>query len=146
MTSTPERWRSYVTRGFALPTAIFLVVVLALVAAAIISISVLQNSSTSLDVLGARAYQAARAGAEWGAYQSLIDNNCAAGPTSITLAGTLTSYTTNVTCTRTIHTEGAATVNIDTITATACNQSPCPASSPAGDYVERQVTITIAQP
>jgi len=129
--------------GFALPTAIFLLVILALVAAAIISISVLQASSTSLNVLGARAYQAAKAGTEWGAYQSLRNNSCASASTALTLGGTLAGYTVNVSCTRTTHTEGATTVNADTITATACNQTPCPNSAPASNYVERQITVVI---
>ena len=53
--------------GFSLPAAIFLLVVLALMGAVIVTVTGLQQSSQQLDVLGARAYQAARAGIEWGA-------------------------------------------------------------------------------
>ena len=49
-------------RGFSIVTAIFLVVVLALLGAFIVSVTGLQQTSTQLDVQGVRAYQAARAG------------------------------------------------------------------------------------
>src|SRR5215470_8915559 len=62
-------------RGFSIVTAIFLVVVLALLGVFIVSVTGMQLSSHQLDVLGARAYQAARAGIEWGAFQVLDPNN-----------------------------------------------------------------------
>ena len=58
-------------RGFALPTAIFLIVILALLGVFIVRINLTQTGSLALDVLGTHAYQAARAGTEWGAYQVL---------------------------------------------------------------------------
>ena len=45
-------------RGFSVVTAIFLIVVLALVGVFIVSVTGLQQSSQALDVQGARAYQA----------------------------------------------------------------------------------------
>ena len=56
-------------------TAIFLLVVLSLLGAFIVSVTGLQQSSQQLDVQGVRAYQAARAGIEWGAWQVLDPNN-----------------------------------------------------------------------
>src|SRR2546422_6483251 len=61
--------------GFSIIAAIFLLVVLALLAAFIASVTGMQQSSGQLDVLGVRAYQSARAGMEWGAYQVLDPNN-----------------------------------------------------------------------
>ena len=127
--------------GFALPTAIFLMVILAAIAAFLIGIRLLQDSSTTLDVLGARAYQAAKAGIQWGTYNSLINNTC--GGTALTFGGTLSSFGATVTCSTTTHTEGTTTVNIDTITSTACNQPPCPNAAPTGNYVERQLTTVV---
>ena len=62
-------------RGFSIVTAIFLMVVLALLGAFIVSVTGLQQSSQQLDVQGVRAYQAARAGIEWGACQVLDPSN-----------------------------------------------------------------------
>ena len=60
-------------RGLSLITAIFLVVLLAGLSAAIVTVSVNSQSQSSLDVMGARAYQAARSGVEWGLYQAIIN-------------------------------------------------------------------------
>ena len=56
-------------QGFAIVTAIFILVVLAALGAFIVSISTNQQTSAALDIQGVRAYQAARAGVEWGVYQ-----------------------------------------------------------------------------
>ena len=138
--------------GFALPSAIFLMLILAGLGVFIVRVNVMQTSSTALDVLGANAYQAAVAGTEWGAYQALR----VAGPapaacfadTTITFAGTsLAPFTTTVKCVRTSTNELGVTVTVDQITATACNQTPCPNLTPTiNNYVARQVTVTLAQP
>jgi len=89
-------------RGLSLITAIFLMVVLAMLGAFMVSITGLQQSSSVLDVQGVRAYEAARAGVEWGAWQVLDPNDaigsaalptCPASPTNLTPAGTLSSFT-----------------------------------------------------
>ncbi|WP_145842213.1 hypothetical protein [Denitratisoma sp. DHT3] len=55
--------------GFTLVSAIFILVVLAGLGAAILMVSSNQQLGSALDVQGTRAYQAARAGIEWGVYQ-----------------------------------------------------------------------------
>ena len=62
-------------RGFVLPSAIFLLVILAALAAFLVNISTTQSMTSAQDVQGARAYQAARAGIEWGLYQVLDPTN-----------------------------------------------------------------------
>lgn len=57
--------------GFVLPSAIFLLVILAGLAAFLVNISSTQHITSAQDVQGARAYQAARAGIEWGLYRVL---------------------------------------------------------------------------
>jgi MSHA biogenesis protein MshP len=59
---------SHVQRGFSLVSAIFLLVVLAGLGAAMATFSTSQNRNLAMDVLGARAYQAAQAGVEWAAF------------------------------------------------------------------------------
>jgi len=132
-------------RGFTVITAIFLVLILSILAVFIIGLGVFQSHSISLDMLGARAYQAAKAGIEAGAYNSLRNDTCA-GQT-INFGGALTGFTAVVTCTRDTpqHNEGGTLINADTITSTACNQTTCPDTSgaPPSNYVERQLTIVV---
>lgn len=134
--------------GFTLVTGIFLFVVLAALAAFIIGIRLYQDSSISLDTLGSRALAAARTGVEWGAYNSLRNNVCAGN--NLALGGSLTGYVASVTCTRVGYNEAGAVINIDTITANACNQPvagvTCPNPAPGANYAERQMTITVGQP
>ncbi len=87
--------------GLSLVTAIFLVVVLSGLAGVIVNLSISQQSASSQDVLGVRAYQAARAGIEWGLYQQLRLNSCPTLPTTLVMpAGTtLSNFTVIVQCT-----------------------------------------------
>src|SRR5437016_13870030 len=80
--------------GFSIIAAIFLLVVLALLAAFIASVTGMQQSSGQLDVLGARAYQSARAGMEWSAWQVLDPGNTlnGAGPNTCPAAVTPTCF------------------------------------------------------
>jgi MSHA biogenesis protein MshP len=150
-------------RGFSLATAIFLIVVLALLGAFIVKVTGLQQSSAQLDVQGVRAYQAARAGVEWAAYQVLDPANalnpascdpvqmpvCPAATTQLTsLAESLSPFTVSVQCAAVSTTEGGRTVNVYQITATACNQpaaGSCLATTPATGYVERQIAATLSK-
>ena len=59
--------------GFSLITAIFILVILASLGAAIVTITGVEQTSSALDVQGSRAYQAAHAGIEWASYQLLIN-------------------------------------------------------------------------
>lgn len=69
MKKTITAMRRKAQRGFSLVTAIFLLVVLAGLGAAMLTFSTAQQQSSTLDILGSRAYQASRAGIEWAAYQ-----------------------------------------------------------------------------
>src|SRR6267378_2566938 len=150
--------------GFSIIAAIFLLVVLALLAAFIASVTGMQQSSGQLDVLGVRAYQSARAGMEWGAWQVLDPNNnlpgfggtanlppCAA--INLTgLGGSLSSFTVTVTCSviNAPTTEGNRNISAYQIIATACNQpvvgpGTCPNPAPTAGYVERQLQATLSK-
>ena len=58
-------------RGFAIVSAIFILVVLAALALAITLLTTQTETGHARDILGSRTYQAARAGLDWGAYQVL---------------------------------------------------------------------------
>jgi MSHA biogenesis protein MshP len=123
-------------RGFALVLALFLIVSLAVVGAYMVTVSNVQVETGVMDEQGARAYQAARAGLEWGAYQVLRNNTCLSQ--NFALGG----FRTEVVCTAYLpETEGAIAVNVFRITATGCNAGACTGGSPT--YVERQLQLTV---
>ena len=137
-------------RGFSLVSAIFLLVVIAALGVFSVTLFTAQQQSAALDVMGARAYQAARAGIEWGAYQALQNSavpggfaaNCRTGAISQPVAplpNTLAGFSVNVQCVGTAHSEASATVTIYQLTSTATRGAPA-----ASDYVERQLNATIA--
>lgn len=134
-------------RGFSIITAIFLVVVLAALGAFAVSMFRTQQLAAALDELGARAYQAAQAGIEWGAWQVLRGSGtCAAATGNLALPGSISGFTATVTCASTSHTEAGNPVTIYQLTVTACNQpvgGACPNPAPGPDYVERQVQGTL---
>jgi MSHA biogenesis protein MshP len=128
-------------RGFAILSAIFILVVLAALGAFILSISSQQQIGSALDVQGVRAYQAARAGIEWGLYQQLRSGSCVASTSFSPTAATLAGFTVNVTCVATPDGSGGPTVY--DITSTACNDATCPnTTNPGNLYIERRLTVT----
>lgn len=154
-------------RGSAIVVAIFLLVVLAALGAFIASITSSQQVGQALDVQGARAYQAARYGSEWGVYQ-VLRGACSGGdycelcrsatygaPHSRNLTGLaapLDQFTVTIACGsgNTTHSEGGNTVRVYQIAATACNQADagaCPNATAAVatnvGYVERRISLTV---
>jgi MSHA biogenesis protein MshP len=116
-----------------------------LLSAYMISFRLYQESGVTLDTRGTRAYSAARAGAEWGTYNSLRNNVCA-GPTTLALGASLSEFTVVVACTSAgPFNEAGVAVTIDTIVSIACNRAPCPQATPDPNYVERQLTFTVAR-
>jgi MSHA biogenesis protein MshP len=153
--------RHKVQRGFSLVTAIFLVVVLTVLGAMMVTFFAAQQQSSAIDTLGSRAYQAARAGIEWGAFQITqsgvvspqyaFATACQGGTSSVpvtpstqpTLAGTpLSAFNLVDSCYATTYTEGASSAVIYTITATVSGiNGATPGST---DYVQRVMQETIA--
>jgi len=127
--------------GFVLPTAIFLLVVLAALATYMVSLSRTSHLSSALDIQGTRAYLAARAGIEWGAWQLLRNSSCAAASPTLTLGGTLAAFSVKVSCVPSgPYTDGADTVAIYQITSTATSGAPNEV-----DYVERQIQASFSK-
>ncbi|MEN3275440.1 MAG: biosis protein MshP [Massilia sp.] len=147
--------------GAGLVTAIFLLVVLAGLAAALVSIFGKQRQSSALDEQGTRAYQAARAGIEWALFQRSLPNTayCPAPAdgaatadvtTSFDLpAGPMAGFSVTITCTSVLGPGSAnGAINLDRrrIRATACTRLPggaCPAPTNSPDYVERVIEVQI---
>jgi MSHA biogenesis protein MshP len=104
-------------RGVGIVTAIFLLVVLAGLGVAMVALYTSQQASSNLDLQGARAYQAARAGMEWGLYQKMRKSQCSAATKLAMPAGTsLSPFIVVVAC------GGGTTALAPTVvTAVACN-------------------------
>lgn len=99
-------------RGFAIVSAIFILVVLAALGAFIVNISTNQQIGSAIDVQGVRAYQAARAGIEWGLYQQrqTVPASCVAAPPFNPAATTLAGFTISVACSASVPACSATTV------------------------------------
>ena len=136
----PERLRQ---SGFALVSAIFILVALAALGAFIATVSSTQHVGSALDVDGARAYQAARAGVEWGAARALL-SNCA--PTSN--LDPLNGMAITVACAEQVTGDAveAGLGSLYLITSTACNQpaaGACPGTAGPPNYVERRINVVV---
>jgi MSHA biogenesis protein MshP len=130
--------------GFAIFSAVFILVVLAALGAFILNISSGQQLGSTLDVQGARAYQAARAGIEWGLYQQMQGGAACPAGNFVPGAPTLAGFTVSVSCVAVADVQGGPTVR--TLTSTACSQPDvgvCPNTvNPGALYVERRLTVT----
>jgi MSHA biogenesis protein MshP len=137
--------------GFALIAAVVLLVVLATLGITVSRLSNTQQITSAEDAMQAYALQAARAGTEWGLYQALQKESCAAS-TPLTLSSVSGGFNVTVTCgvkqvNEGIQSDGSTvrTINIYTITAIACNAANCPDDTAAtrSGYVERKRVVTL---
>ncbi len=145
----------YGQRGFTMVSAIFILLVLAALGVFIANISATQQLTSAQDLQGARAYQAARAGIEWGIYQVLDPANatvvapgsatwpnlpsCLASPTNLEIEG----FSVSVECMRsaTYNENGnVRSIAIYSLTATA---SSGVRGTPG--RIERQLQATISK-
>jgi MSHA biogenesis protein MshP len=130
-------------RGFAIPAAVFIIVVFAVLGAAMVTMTTVSNEETALDVQQAKALRAAQAGLEWGFYQAVTGSCTSTGEVSLD-APTLSGFTVSVTCTA-IPVNEAGSPTLTQVTAVACNTpgptSPkCPGTPSSAAYVERTMT------
>lgn len=140
-------------RGFGVIAAIVVLVILGALSGAMLRFSVATNLSSADDVASARAFQAAKAGTEWGMYEALQSdgiwrtaNACNTGTQTLNLSAA-TGFWVTVRCTvASDYFEGESSVGVGTkvrvlrIRATACNSSTgCPDDGAAvgQGYIER---------
>jgi len=97
--------------GFALVTAIFLLVILAAFASYAVTFSTNSSATHALAVQGVRGYEAARTGLEWATYQIKDPDGtlypgatnlpaCFTTPKTLALPSAMGNFTVQVTCTR----------------------------------------------
>lgn len=106
--------------GFALISALFILIVLTTIASFTVNIAGITRNTTNFSLLGIKAYFAASSGIEWGRYQvSQNPTTCPAATTlTLTQAG-LENFEVQITCLATAFTEGNNNLTIFTLTAVA---------------------------
>lgn len=135
-------------RGFSLVSAIFLLVVIAALGTFAVTLSTTQHQSQTMDIMGARAYQAALAGVEWVAFnvnQQAASSpaawaGCAVGAT-VAVGGNLAPFSpVTVNCNATSAVEGTSTIWVYAVSAAA-------RTGVVGDidYVEQVATAKLAR-
>lgn len=122
--------------GFTLVQAIFILVVMALLGVVMMRLIGTQSSTSVFALQGARAYQAARSGLEWGAAQA-SGGNCAATNGPMDIAG----FDVTVGCSSTVFTEGVSVYAVYLIDATATY-----GSYGSADYIQRRVEMKVRLP
>lgn len=125
-------------RGFSIVSAIFLLVVLSALGAFMLTFSNVQQMTSAQDLQGTKAYQAARAGIDWGAYQVLQNGGNCNASSSVALGGNLSGFSLVVNCSKTTYTEAGSTINLYQITATATQ-----GTVGSTTYTERQLQAVL---
>lgn len=142
--------------GVALVTAIFLLVVLAGLAVAVVSLSGAQQDTAIKDEMGTRAYLAAKAGMEWALFTAQAGDpnanhfgllNCPVAPAAplnfaLPQGTTLSAFSVEISCTAASTGYGGTpdpTAGHFRITVTACNAASCSGANPGPDYVQRKI-------
>lgn len=106
-------------QGMSLVVALFLVVIVALLAAFAVSVGSSQRAQSDLQLASSRALQAAHAGTEWAATRALVNSSCAASSALNLTQGALNGFTVTVTCSSSPHIEGVTAYNIYDVTSFA---------------------------
>lgn len=138
------RQRRRPTSGFALISAIFLMVVLGLLAFFLMSLSGTQQFTGLWAIQGARAQYAAQSGLQWGAWQALhgIGSDPCTGTLNVNAgAGAPAPFKVAVNCSSSNHVELGVTMRVWEITANA-------RSGNFGEpgYVQRTLVLTVSEP
>lgn len=134
--------------GFGTIAAIVIIVILAALASAIVAIGNAQQISSAQDTMSVKAWQASKAGNEWGLYKALKGSWSSCNGVSQTLDLTADSgFYVTVFCDSQQFSEGvddslvAKTVRFYEIRAVACTVNGCPSADAAQvaslGYVER---------
>ena len=138
-------------KGFALPSAIFLLVVIGIMTVGLLMMNKFYQKNSGLDTLDIKAYQAAKYGLEYGLYQANKASTCLASGQTIAVAGVFfQGFKVTYTCTSQTSNEAGTIVTYYKITAVGCNTAgaSCPeaGTKPASeDYVEKSLSAVLAQ-
>ena len=98
--------------GFALVSAIAILVLLAGAGTVMVATSGVQRRTGTLALQGARAYHAARSGIEWGIDQVITLSACPSTTVLSLTEGGLIGFDVNVSCTSSSHTDGGSSFDV----------------------------------
>jgi MSHA biogenesis protein MshP len=128
-------------RGFSIVMAIFVLVVLGLLGGYMVRMAGVQLSTYNQTLLGARAYQAAHAGIEWGIARISNGGNCADinAQTAMSFAG-LNGFSVRLNCSNQSYSEADQNPTVYRIS--ALSQFGSYSSS---EYVARELEVSITQ-
>lgn len=125
--------------GFSLVSALFVLVVLAVVSASMLGVAAAQRRSSSFALLGTRAYQAARSGIEWAVASAIATpGSCPAAAFTLDEGG-LTGFSVLVTCASSQHEENGAVTTVFRFTSEARY-----GSFGDDDYASRRIEATVS--
>lgn len=122
--------------GFSLPSAIFILVVLATAGTFMTKMSGVQQRTANLSLGGVRAYWAARSGLEWGVNRTLALGACQTGTFTLTEGGT-GGFSVDVACSSSQHTEEASRT-VYRLTAVATS-----GAFGSRDYAARTIEVSV---
>lgn len=131
--------------GFTIVSAVFLMVVLAVLGVSLVNIATVQHTTSAQLLQTVRASYAARAGAEWAAWQAANTVGWCPGPYpmsfTVTLPAPLAGFGVTVECTRTDHTVNAAVQRYFVVDVTAAS-----GSYGTPDFARRRLQIKVRRP
>ncbi len=130
-------------QGLAAIAAIFLVVVLAALGGFMVTFSNTQQFTSAQDLMGSRAYWAARAGLEWGIGSVTANSVCPASPTNLTID----VFTVTVNCGSQAYTEAPPPPSVANNVTIYQFTSVAKSAGSVGSigYIERSVSATMEQ-
>lgn len=127
-------------RGFSLLSAIFLVVVVAMIAGFAVSIGNAQRSGSVLGLLATRAGFAAQSGLEWAIAEVTARHACVPAGTRVQPAGSgLDGFVVAIDCAAVAVVEGAASYTVFALEVAASA-----GAEGTEDYVQRRVSAQVA--
>ncbi len=131
--------------GFAVINAVFLIIVLGALGAAVVTLSKTQQDTSVRSLQSARVYYGAKAGLEWGIHQAIAPAApaCAATTTFGFTQGALAGINVTVTCEQSTHSAGDFVYYL-TSCATTGTSCASPGSLGNPGYAERRLEATVS--
>lgn len=133
-------------KGFSLVTAIFLLVVVAVLMGNMINLSGVQHSTVVMSVQGARAFQAARSALEYGVFLALNNDTCNSNEPLSFPSGipALSAFDITLDCVPGTHLEDTREVKVYELTATASSGVYSIGAIANPDFVSRRIQVTVS--
>lgn len=129
-------------RGFTAVSALFILVVLSVLGAAMVHFSTAQHTTSTQDLQGSRALSAARAGSDWVVASIMASevNNTPQYACPAVSPFPFSGFTLSITCSHSTHDEEGQRIRVYSISTTASAGGAVGTST----YIERRVDTVVA--